>query len=185
MFCKNVIKKPYMFRSLSYDHPQGLSFVLIPLPLLRLFVSSFALLGVWLYVSMWVCGCMYLCECVALCIYVSVWLYVCTYVSVCPTYALSIEKHGILFSTRRNFKDHFIFPASYMIPKSNRAELEQQCKMLVLDKSWVVCYNHATHTNILVIAKDVENTKLYGRWNVFLLAYCWLKFQPGVLSCSA
>jgi len=49
--------------------------------------------------------------------------------------------------------------------------------MLVLDKSWMVCYNHATHTNILVIAKDVENTKLYSRWNVFILAYCGLKIS--------
>jgi hypothetical protein len=43
-----------MFRSLSYDHPQGSSFVLSALPLLRLFVSSFVLFGV----------CMCLCECV-------------------------------------------------------------------------------------------------------------------------
>jgi hypothetical protein len=28
MFCKSIIKKPYIFRSLLYDHPQGLSFVL-------------------------------------------------------------------------------------------------------------------------------------------------------------
>jgi hypothetical protein len=35
MFCKNVIKKPYMFQSLLYDHPQGLSFVLSASPLLR------------------------------------------------------------------------------------------------------------------------------------------------------
>jgi hypothetical protein len=41
MFCKNVIKKPYMFRSLLYDHPQGLSSVLSALPLLRLLASSF------------------------------------------------------------------------------------------------------------------------------------------------
>jgi hypothetical protein len=51
MFCKNVIKKPYMFWSLSYDHPQGSSFVPSALPLLRLFASSFALFSVWLYVS--------------------------------------------------------------------------------------------------------------------------------------
>jgi hypothetical protein len=28
MFCKSIIKKPYMFRSLLYEHPQGSSFVL-------------------------------------------------------------------------------------------------------------------------------------------------------------
>jgi hypothetical protein len=28
MFCKSIIQNPYMFRSLLYDHPQGLSFVL-------------------------------------------------------------------------------------------------------------------------------------------------------------
>jgi hypothetical protein len=28
MFCKSIIKKPYMFWSLFYDHPQGLSLVL-------------------------------------------------------------------------------------------------------------------------------------------------------------
>jgi hypothetical protein len=39
-----------MFRSLSYCHPQESSFVLSALPLLRLFASSFALFGVWLYV---------------------------------------------------------------------------------------------------------------------------------------
>jgi hypothetical protein len=55
MFCKNIIKKPYIFRSLSYDHSQGSSFVLSALPLLRLFASSFALFGVWLYVSVSVC----------------------------------------------------------------------------------------------------------------------------------
>jgi hypothetical protein len=31
-----IIKKPYMFWSLLYDHPQGSSFVLSALPLLRL-----------------------------------------------------------------------------------------------------------------------------------------------------
>jgi hypothetical protein len=54
MFCKNVIKKPYMFWSLSYDHPQGSSFVLSALPLLRLFALSFAF-SAWLHVSMCVC----------------------------------------------------------------------------------------------------------------------------------
>jgi hypothetical protein len=44
-----------MFLSLSYNHPQGSSFVLSALPLLRLFASSFALFGVRLYVSMCVC----------------------------------------------------------------------------------------------------------------------------------
>jgi hypothetical protein len=28
MFCKSIIKKPYMFRSLLYDHHQVLSYVL-------------------------------------------------------------------------------------------------------------------------------------------------------------
>jgi hypothetical protein len=28
MFCKSIIKKPYMFRPLLHDHPQGSSFVL-------------------------------------------------------------------------------------------------------------------------------------------------------------
>jgi hypothetical protein len=36
MFCKNIIKKPYIFQSLLYDHPQGSSSVLCALPLLRL-----------------------------------------------------------------------------------------------------------------------------------------------------
>jgi hypothetical protein len=45
-----------MFRSLLYDHPQGLSFVLSALPLLRLLASSSCLFGMWLYV-------VYLCEC--------------------------------------------------------------------------------------------------------------------------
>jgi hypothetical protein len=40
-----------MFRSLSYDHPQGSSFVLSALPLLRLSASSFALFGVWHYIA--------------------------------------------------------------------------------------------------------------------------------------
>jgi hypothetical protein len=52
--CKNIIKKPYIFRSLLYDHPQGSSFVLSALPLLRLFASSRRLFGMWLYV---VCVC--------------------------------------------------------------------------------------------------------------------------------
>jgi hypothetical protein len=34
--------KPYMFRSLLYDHPQGSSSILSALPLLRLLASSFA-----------------------------------------------------------------------------------------------------------------------------------------------
>jgi hypothetical protein len=42
--------KPYMFRSLLYDHPQGSSFVLSALPLFRLFASSSCLFGMWLYV---------------------------------------------------------------------------------------------------------------------------------------
>jgi hypothetical protein len=44
MFCKSIIKKPYMFRSLSYDHPQGLSFVLSAFTTFPLFASSFAFL---------------------------------------------------------------------------------------------------------------------------------------------
>jgi hypothetical protein len=51
--------KPYMFRSLVYDHPQGLSFVLSVLPLLRLFASSSCLFGIWLYV---VCNVMFALE---------------------------------------------------------------------------------------------------------------------------
>jgi hypothetical protein len=42
MFCKSIIKKTYMFRSLFYDHPQGSSSVLSALPLLRMLASSFA-----------------------------------------------------------------------------------------------------------------------------------------------
>src|SRR5215475_781532 len=41
MFCKNVIKKPYMFRSLFYDHLHGSSFVLSASTTLRLPASSF------------------------------------------------------------------------------------------------------------------------------------------------
>jgi hypothetical protein len=49
-----------MFRSLLYDHPQGSSFVLSALPLLRLFASSTCLFSMWLYV-VYVCVCpMYL-----------------------------------------------------------------------------------------------------------------------------
>jgi hypothetical protein len=51
-----------MFLSLSYDHPKGSSYVLSALPLFRLFASSFALFGVWLYVSMCVfvrCTCLW------------------------------------------------------------------------------------------------------------------------------
>jgi hypothetical protein len=51
--------KPYMFRSLLYDHPQGLSFVLSALPLLRLFASSCCLFGMWQYVA---------CVCVCVCV---------------------------------------------------------------------------------------------------------------------
>jgi hypothetical protein len=42
MFCKSIIKKPYMFRPLMYDHPQGLSFVLSALTIFPLLASSFA-----------------------------------------------------------------------------------------------------------------------------------------------
>jgi hypothetical protein len=56
MFCKNIIKKPYMFLSLLYDHPQRSSFVLSVLPLLRLVASSSCLFGMWLYV-VYVCVC--------------------------------------------------------------------------------------------------------------------------------
>jgi hypothetical protein len=59
IFCKTSLK-PYMFRSLLYDHPQGSSFVLSALPILRLFASSSGLFGMWLYV-VYVCVCpMYL-----------------------------------------------------------------------------------------------------------------------------
>jgi hypothetical protein len=52
--------KPYMFRSLLYDHSQGSSFVLSALPLIRLFASSSCLSGMWLYV-VYACVCpMYL-----------------------------------------------------------------------------------------------------------------------------
>jgi uncharacterized membrane protein YccF (DUF307 family) len=64
MFCKHFIKEPYIFRSLSYDHPQGSCFVLSALPLLSLFASSFALFGVWLYVVS-VCVCVCVCVCVS------------------------------------------------------------------------------------------------------------------------
>jgi hypothetical protein len=36
MFFKSIIKKPYMFRSLLYDHPQGSSFVLSAFTTFRL-----------------------------------------------------------------------------------------------------------------------------------------------------
>jgi hypothetical protein len=45
-----------MFRSLLYGHPQGSSFVLSALQLLRLFASSSCLFGMWLYV-VYVCVC--------------------------------------------------------------------------------------------------------------------------------
>jgi hypothetical protein len=48
--------KPYMFRSLLYDHPQGSSFILSALPFLRLFASSSCLFGMCLYV-VYVCVC--------------------------------------------------------------------------------------------------------------------------------
>jgi hypothetical protein len=40
MFCKNVIKKPYMFRYLFYDHLQGSSFVLSVFTTFRLPAGS-------------------------------------------------------------------------------------------------------------------------------------------------
>jgi hypothetical protein len=55
MFCKNVLK-PYMFWSLLYDHPQGSSFVLSALQLLRLFASPSCLFCMRLYV-VYVCVC--------------------------------------------------------------------------------------------------------------------------------
>jgi hypothetical protein len=55
----------------------------------------------------------------------------------------------IFFPMRRNFTDHFTSYASFLIPKSYRAELGQECKMLAPDKSWIVWCNHATHINIL------------------------------------
>jgi hypothetical protein len=48
-----------MFRSLLYDHPQELPFVLSVLQLLRLFASSSCLFGMWLYV---VCNVMFALE---------------------------------------------------------------------------------------------------------------------------
>jgi hypothetical protein len=41
MFCKNIIKKPYMFRSLLYDHPQGSPSVLRAFATFPLLASSF------------------------------------------------------------------------------------------------------------------------------------------------
>jgi hypothetical protein len=41
MFCKSIIKKPYMFRSLLYDHPQELSFVLSAFTTFPLLASRF------------------------------------------------------------------------------------------------------------------------------------------------
>jgi hypothetical protein len=51
-----TLLKPYMFWLLLYDHPQGPSFVLSALPLLRLFALSSCLFGMWLYV-VYVCVC--------------------------------------------------------------------------------------------------------------------------------
>jgi hypothetical protein len=42
MFCKKINKKPYMFLSLLYDHPLGLSFVLSAFTTFPLLASSFA-----------------------------------------------------------------------------------------------------------------------------------------------
>jgi hypothetical protein len=42
MFCKSIIKKPYMFRSLLYDHPQGVTFVHSAFTIFPLLASSFA-----------------------------------------------------------------------------------------------------------------------------------------------
>jgi hypothetical protein len=58
LFKKSNVKtplKPYMFRSLLYDRPQGSSFVLSALPLLRLFASSSCLFGVCVRVCVCVC----------------------------------------------------------------------------------------------------------------------------------
>jgi hypothetical protein len=96
-----------MFWSLLYDHPQGSSFVLSALPLLRLFASSRCLFRMWLYV-VYVCVCpMYLsvgclvvrcvgvcCLCMCVCpMYLSVGCLVVRYVAVyclcmcvCPMY---------------------------------------------------------------------------------------------------
>jgi hypothetical protein len=41
MFCKSIIIKPYMFRSLLYDNPQELSFVLSAFTTFPLLASSF------------------------------------------------------------------------------------------------------------------------------------------------
>jgi hypothetical protein len=40
MFCKSIIKKPYMFRSLFYDHLQGSSFVLSAFTTFRLVAAE-------------------------------------------------------------------------------------------------------------------------------------------------
>jgi hypothetical protein len=53
---------PYIFLSLLYDHPQGSSFVLSALPLLRLFASSSCLFGMWLYV-VYARACVCVCVC--------------------------------------------------------------------------------------------------------------------------
>jgi hypothetical protein len=45
-----------MFRSLLYDHPQGLSFVFSAFSTFPLFASSFAFFGMWPY-AVYVCVC--------------------------------------------------------------------------------------------------------------------------------
>jgi hypothetical protein len=45
MFCKNIIEKPYMFRSLFYDHLQGSSLVLSAFTTLQLPALSFVFFG--------------------------------------------------------------------------------------------------------------------------------------------
>jgi hypothetical protein len=56
MFSKSIIKKPYMFRSLMYYHPQGLSFVLGTYTTFLLFASSFVFLVCGRMVSMCMCA---------------------------------------------------------------------------------------------------------------------------------
>jgi hypothetical protein len=58
MFCKSIIKKPYMFLSLLYDHPQGLSFVLSAFTTFPLLASSFAFSVCGRMPSMCVCVCL-------------------------------------------------------------------------------------------------------------------------------
>jgi hypothetical protein len=103
-----------MFRSLLYDHPQGSSFVLSALPLLRLFVLSFALFGVWLYV-VYVCVCVcarFTClwvvwsvtVCVTVCFTVCVTVCVTVYFTVCVTVTKNTPAGTHAFHSEENQK---------------------------------------------------------------------------------